>query len=77
MPDPTKKRASLRERLALAHRVRAGTIGILSCCTCDYPLTQHDTATRHAEECPAHGMTLSAMEASNHWSLGWTKSGTP
>lgn len=72
-----KRDPELADRLALAHRVRAGTIGLLSCCTCDYPLTQHATATRHSKACPAHGMTLSAMENSNHWSLAWTKSGKP
>lgn len=76
MPDPTKKRASKRERLAAAFRVRAGAIGMLTCCRCTYPLDQHATATRHALDCPAHAIELSAMNTTaDHFSLAWTKSG--
>lgn len=75
MPDPTKKRASKRERLDAAFRVRAGTQGLLACCTCLYPIEPASTATGHAEDCRAHGMTLSALIAGTHWHLAWTKSG--
>lgn len=50
-----------RADLEAAHRVRAGVIGLLECCRCTYPTEQHDTATRHALECPSHHMTLSAI----------------
>jgi hypothetical protein len=57
-----------------AFRVRAGAIGLLTCCRCEYPLKQYATSTRHHESCPAHHMTLSAMEAGEHYALTWTPS---
>jgi hypothetical protein len=61
-----------RKKLAEAHRMRAGAIGLLSCCSCTYPVEQHATPTRHAFDCAAHGMTLSAIEAGTytHFSFG-------
>lgn len=60
-----------RKRLAEAQRVRAGAIGLLACCACTFPLEQHATSTRHAEDCPAHGMTLSAMDAGTYRHFEW------
>lgn len=57
-----------------AFRVRAGAIGLLQCCLCDYPLRQHATATFHDESCPAHAMGLSALAAGAHYALTFTKS---
>lgn len=75
MADPTKKRASKRERLDAAFRVRAGTIGLLSCCNCLYPLEPAMTATGHAETCQAHAWGLQKLITGEGWHLSWTRSG--
>lgn len=46
-----------------ARRIRAGVIGALECCRCLYPRQHYETETMHAEDCPAHAMTLSARAA--------------
>lgn len=55
---------SARKTRELAHRLRAGIIGLLECCRCTYPLVHHETTTGHEKTCPSHGMTLSARSAS-------------
>lgn len=71
---PAAPRQTKRQRRDEAFRVRAGAIGLLTCCTCGYPLHPAPTSTGHAETCQAHGMTLSAMATGRHWSIAWTKS---
>lgn len=75
MPAP---RRTKRVRLAEAFRVRAGTIALLTCCRCEYPLKQYETATFHSADCPAHRSTFSAMATeAGAYHLTWTKSGKP
>ena len=69
----SRAKKALREE---AYRVRAGAIGLLTCCSCTYPLEQHATSTFHALDCQAHTMTLSAMNVGKHYALTWTKSGS-
>lgn len=73
--EPKKPRNTKRARLDAAHRARAGAIGLLSCCTCEYPITPAPTSTRHALTCQAHAMTLSALATGQHYHLAWTRSG--
>jgi len=75
MSDAKKPRNTKRERLAAAFRVRAGAIGLLSCCSCEYPITPAATSTGHTESCQAHAMTMSALIVGMHWHLSWTRSG--
>lgn len=70
----TRKRRVDRVALAEAYRVRAGAIGLLACCTCKYPLVQYATPTRHALDCQAHTMTLSAIEAGSYHHFEWKPS---
>lgn len=77
MHDEKPKRVTKRDRLHAAFRVRAGAIGILSCCSCEYPLSRAPTSTGHAIDCQSHTMTLSAMGIGAHYHLTWTKSGPP
>lgn len=72
---PAAPRQTKRQRLDEAFRVRAGAIGLLACCTCEYPLHPAPTSSGHAESCQAHAVAMSAMAAGRHWSLAWTKSG--
>jgi hypothetical protein len=76
MPEKPRKKTR-RQLLEEAFRVRAGAIGLLTCCRCTYPLKQHETATFHAADCPAHAVTLSAMATGDAYHLAWTKSGKP
>ena len=50
-------------RLEAAYRARMGIVGILQSCKCEYPNAFYDTPTRHAVDCPAHGMMLSQARA--------------
>jgi hypothetical protein len=61
------------KRLVIAHRTRAGAIGILACCTCAYPIEEAVTSTGHALDCQAHGMTVS-LRATGEGAVpaGWT-----
>ncbi len=44
-----------RKRMDAAHRLRAGMIGVLQSCLCDYPLETYPTSSGHdASVCPAH-----------------------
>ncbi len=52
-----------RKRLDAAHRLRAGMIGVMACCLCDYPLEVYDTKSGHTEACPAHAVALSLQHA--------------
>jgi hypothetical protein len=51
------------EILDRAFRLRAGEIGALQSCLCDYPIRHHDTVSHHDERCPAHAIRLSMIAA--------------
>lgn len=43
-----------RQRRDEAYRMRAGLVGDLLSCVCEYPLTKAKTSTEHDEHCPTH-----------------------
>ncbi len=55
-----------RERLDRAHRIRAGSIGLLACCSCMYPIERYATSSFHDKACPAHVMVRSAMDSDRY-----------
>ena len=74
MTDTKPRKKTRRELREEAFRVRSGAISLLTCCRCTYPLELHDTPTQHASDCPAHRMSLSAMQTERHYHLTWKKS---
>lgn len=42
-----------RARMDAAFRMRAGMIGVLQSCLCDYPFETYTTESGHHEKCPA------------------------
>lgn len=48
-----------RKRMDAAYRLRAGMIGVLASCLCDYPLERYATESGHHEKCPSEGLVMS------------------
>jgi hypothetical protein len=51
-----------RKRMDAAFRLRAGMIGVLQSCLCDYPLERYATSSGHHESCSGHRIFLSLMQ---------------
>lgn len=52
-----------RKRLGEAFKLRAGMIGMLQSCLCDYPLTSYTTPSAHSDQCPSHALFASLQRA--------------
>jgi hypothetical protein len=68
MEHVVKERAALtslkgKKRMYEAFRLRAGMIGILQSCLCDYPLGKYETPSGHDEVCPSTGLFASLQRA--------------
>lgn len=48
-----------RKRMEAAYRLRAGMIGVLQSCICDYPLERYNTSSGHHERCTSQALTAS------------------
>jgi hypothetical protein len=58
MPMTPTARQATKRLCEAAFRRRAGIIGALQNCMCEWPLKRHDTTTEHDELCPAHETIL-------------------
>jgi hypothetical protein len=54
-----------------AKMYRSGTIGLLECCDCSYPLELADTDTGHELDCQAHRMTISSRTVAAATGRAW------
>lgn len=52
-----------RRRMDAAFRLRAGMIGVLQSCLCDYPLEAYPTSSGHHAGCPSHALHESIVRA--------------